>query len=92
LDDFVLAREDFFGFGGDALGEGGDCPAVGLGFVGEVEGRFVDFLGRVGQGRVGKVEAAEVLDGGRLVVNNVSMTSCNPVRLALFIPSRSPAS
>jgi len=47
LDDFVFAGEDFVWFGGDALGEGRDGPAVGFGFVGEVEGCFVDFLGRV---------------------------------------------
>jgi hypothetical protein len=69
LDDFVLACEDFFGLGGDALREGGYCPAVGLGFVGEVEGGFVDFFGWVGEGGVGEVEAAEVLDSGRLVAN-----------------------
>ena len=50
MDDFVFARENLFGFSGDALGEGGDCPTVGLGFVGEVEGCLVDFLRRVGQG------------------------------------------
>jgi hypothetical protein len=75
LDDFVLAGEDFFRFGGDALRKGGDCPAVGFGFVGEVEGCFVDFFGRVGEGGVGEVEAAEVLDGGRLVAKYVSFFS-----------------
>jgi hypothetical protein len=67
LYDFVLCCKDFFGFGGDSLGVFGDGDAVRLSFVGEIEGGFVDFFGWIGKGGVGEIEAAEVLDAGRLV-------------------------
>ncbi len=75
----ALGEEEFGGddvFGGcfgEFGGEGAEGDVVVFGFGGEEEGGGHDFFGVVCHGGVVEVEALEVLDGGRLVLDQVSV-------------------